>query len=509
MTDERTGRPAEEENVAVENESGHEKPERQETAADSDPRTTIGGRYSVDLRATPRGDGIAVAYPGRDLRTRDAVTVKTLRLEYREDPEMRARFRREARLLQFLSHPNVIRALTFTEERGAPWLVLEFVKGPSLRDEIAREAPYTPEAVVPMLNGLASALDHLHARGLVHLDVRPENAVVTPEGDLKLVDFGLAQAAGSDQETADSAGEEGAAYLAPEQVCGEPVGVATDVFALGCIVYELLTGKPPFPVAGQGADRNTAIRSRLEEKPVPLTRAAGHVALPAWVDGVVMGALERDPRQRYSSAGSFAVVFRAGVEGEVDVESGRPRFSSEVPRGRQVPINEPGIAVKGAPRLAARRAAASVATGTDGADVVDATFAPVADREPATPAAGASRRDLDRAGRRLWQAVIVAAALNIILVIALVVTRGEIPGIWSAGGEIGPGSVVRVAGTGLVARAAPENDGAIVVDLPEGGMIRISGQAVESDDGIWWPVEVETASGAVSGYVPQSWVQTP
>jgi hypothetical protein len=166
--------------------------------------------------------------------------------------------------------------------------------------------------------------------------------------------------------------------------------------------------------------------------------------------------------------------------------------------------------VKGAPRLAARRAAAApAATGIDGADVVDATFAPVAARESATRPAGAPRRDLDRAGRRLWQAVIVAAALNIILVIALVMTKGEIPGIWSAGGEIGPGSVVHVAGTGLVARAAPENDGAIVADLPEGGTIRISGKAVESDDGIWWPVEVETASGAVSGYVPQSWVQAP
>jgi serine/threonine protein kinase len=171
--------------------------------------------------------------------------VKTLRLEYRGDPEMRARFRREARLLQFLSHPNVIRALAFSEERGAPWLVLERIRGRSLREEIAMSAPFAAEDVVPLLQGLATALDHLHARGLAHLDVRPENVIITPDGEVKLIDFGVAQAAGSMQAFADGSRPDNIAYLAPEQVCGEPVSPATDVFALGCVVYELLAGRPP------------------------------------------------------------------------------------------------------------------------------------------------------------------------------------------------------------------------------------------------------------------------
>ncbi|HET7110822.1 MAG TPA: serine/threonine-protein kinase, partial [Gemmatimonadales bacterium] len=161
----------------------------------ADPRTTIAGRYAVDLTTPATGSGIAVAHHGRDLRTRNPVVVKTLRLEYRADPEMRARFRREARLLQFLSHPNVIRALTFSEERGAPWLVLEYVQGRTLREAIAAGLPFSPEEVVPVLEGLAAALDHLHARGLVHLDVRPENIVITPDDGAKLVDFGVAQTA--------------------------------------------------------------------------------------------------------------------------------------------------------------------------------------------------------------------------------------------------------------------------------------------------------------------------
>ena len=267
-----------------------------------------------------------MTYEGRDLRTRDPVIVKTLRLEYRGDPEMRARFRREARLLQFLSHPNVIRALAFSEERGAPWLVLERIRGRSLREEIAMSAPFAPEEVVPLLQGLAAALDHLHARGLAHLDVRPENVIVTPDGEVKLDRFRCRAGSGLHagvQRTA--AGSDNVAYLAPEQVCGEPVSAATDVFALGCVVYELLTGRPPFVSVEEPAARNAAIRARLEQAPVPPSIARGGDALPAWVDDVVLGALERDPRQRYGSAGSFAAVFHSGVEGDIDVETGRPR----------------------------------------------------------------------------------------------------------------------------------------------------------------------------------------
>jgi hypothetical protein len=99
--------------------------------------------------------------------------------------------------------------------------------------------------------------------------------------------------------------------------------------------------------------------------------------------------------------------------------------------------------------------------------------------------------------------------LNVILIAALLITRGEIPGIWDAGGSIRPGASVRIAGAGLVARAAPDTDSAIVADLPDGGSVRISGEPVQGDEGLWWPVEVDTATGAVDGYVPESWVQAP
>jgi hypothetical protein len=508
VDDERAGTPPSSGDPASEHEP-QELPREDLDHPAADPRVTIAGRYTVDLQTSPVSAGVAVTYDGRDLRTRDPVVVKTLRLEYRGDPEMRARFRREARLLQFLSHPNVIRALAFSEERGAPWLVLERIRGRSLREEIAIGAPFAPEEVMPLLQGLATALDHLHARGLVHLDVRPENVIVSPDGEVKLIDFGVAQAAGATQESADGGTPDTIAYLAPEQVCGEPVSTATDVYALGCVVYELLTGRTPFVSATEPSARNAAIRARLEQAPAPPAIARGGDALPAWVDDVVLGALERDPRQRYGSCGSFAAVFRAGVEGDIDVETGRPRRRDEPPPRRQFPNNEPGVALKGSPVLASRRGTSPVAVGER--DVVDAAFAPLAASAPVSHGSpGRSRgRDLAVVGRRLWQAVILAAVLNVILVVTLLVTRGEIPGVWEAAETIRPGTVVRIAGAGLVARAGPDMESAIVADLPDGGSVRISGEPVQGDDGLWWPVEVDTATGAVNGYVPESWVRAP
>lgn len=492
-----------------------EKPEAAESASGAtesapggDPRTTIAGRYEVNLEAEPIDAGIAIAYLGRDLRTRAPVTVKTLRLEYRDDPDMRARFRREARLLQFLSHPNVVRALTFTEERGAPWLIMERVPGRTLREEIAASAPFQPEDVVPVIEGAAAALDHLHARGLIHLDLRPENIVVMPTRQIKLIDFGLAQTGGAVPEVAASGLHP---YLAPEQLTGEAVEVTTDVYALGCVVYELLTGVPPFSLSSDAAKDGAAIRARLTQPVRPPSEVLTGGNLPPWVDDVVLGALERDPQLRYGSAGLFAGLYRVGVEGGTDVETGRPNAARPEAGGRRFPTNEPGIAVKGSSRLAKRRAELDPAGhGESGDQVIDVDFSPVdpfpqRPRSRLLPSSGSLNFALLQ--RRLWQACAVALLLNLLLIAALVVTKGEIPGIWSSAPGVAPGSVVRIAGTGLVARTEPRPDAEIAAELPDGGTVQISGDAVASDSGLWWPVQVQTDQGTVSGYVPQSWVQ--
>jgi serine/threonine protein kinase len=483
--------------------------EASESAPGGDPRTTIAGRYEVNLEAEPADAGIAVAYLGRDLRTRAPVTVKSLRLEYRDDPEMRARFRREARLLQFLSHPNVVRALTFTEERGAPWLIMERVPGRTLRDEISSAGPSQPEAVVPVLEGIAAALDHLHARGLIHLDLRPENVMVMPNRQVKLIDFGLAQTGGSVPEIASSGSHP---YLAPEQLTGESVEVTTDVYALGCVVYEMLTGAPPFSLPGDVTNDSTAIRARLTQQVRPPSEVRGADALPPWVDDVVLGALERDPQLRYGSAGLFAGLYRVGVEGETDAETGRPNAPMPGVGGRHFPTNEPGIAVKGSSRIARRRAELDPAiTDESEEQVIDVDFAPVSSLPRRTTSRllprGGGQLNFALLQRRLWQACAIALLLNVLLIAALVATKGELPGIWTPAPVVAPGSVVRIAGTGLVARKEPRPDAEIAAELPDGGTVQISGDAVASDSGLWWPVQVQTDQGLVSGYVPQSWVQ--
>jgi hypothetical protein len=164
--------------------------------------------------------------------------------------------------------------------------------------------------------------------------------------------------------------------------------------------------------------------------------------------------------------------------------------------------------------LAARRGKAETESENDGptgTDIVDASYGPLpavaADEDRFGRPRGRSAA-FELIGRRLWQAVIVAAVLNVVLIAALFFSRGEVPGIWNPAG-IGPGTTVRVAGTGLVARAQPEPGAAIVADLPEGGTIRVTGEAVDGSGGRWWPVEVQSGQGAVRGYVPESWLQSP
>ena len=255
---------------------------------------------------------------------------------------------------------------------------------------------------------------------------------------------------------------------------------------------------------------NAAIRARLEQVPVPPSIARGGDTLPAWVDDVVLGALERDPRLRYGSAGSFAAVFHAGVEGETDVETGRPRGRVERPSSRQFPNNEPGIAVKGSPILATRRGTSSP-VGTGGSEDGRRNLCTAHHQRAGvislrTPIA---KSDLEVLGRRLWQAVILAAVAECHSDRGAVDDPRRNSRVTQAGEGIRPGASVRIAGAGLVARAAPDTESAIVADLPDGGTVLISGEPVQGDGGLWWPIEVDAATGFVNGYVPESWVQAP
>jgi serine/threonine protein kinase len=409
--------------------------------ASAGPRAVIGGRFEIDLTSPFATGGICHVYRGRDRRTRAEVAAKTLRVEYRRDPQMRARFRREARLLAFLKHPNIVRVEAFVEEKDASWVVLEFLAGGSLRQRIERDAPLSPEAVVPLLDQAASGLAHLHGRGIVHLDVSPENLLLAGNGTLKLIDLGLAQPAGRPQESMGSQTVASAAYLAPEQACGEPVEPATDLYALGCVVYELLTGHPPFVAPGTKPPLNEIVNARLKGDPLPPSRVRPDLGLPPWVDDVLRWALARDPAARYSDVGAFARLFRSGVEGDLVAGSIEPPSPTptEVAHRPISRFDRQWVGPRprsGWPGCCRGRQAAGSRTGT---------------LRRRRPGAGASGR-----GRRLlWTACTAVLAIDVLLGGVLLATQGRLPGVWEPAGALRAGEEARVVGEGLLVRSGP------------------------------------------------------
>lgn len=463
------GTVASEAESAVPSDAGDGSPEPN-TAA-----TTIAGRYEVDLSAPIGSGGMAEVYRGRDLRTRRAVAVKTLRLEYRHDPETRARFRREARLLAFLAHPSVVRVFDFVEDRGTSWVVLEQLSGRSVKDLVLERGPLPPGEVAPILDQAAAALAHLHGRGMAHLDVTSSNLQLTDDGRIKLIDFGLAQPAGEPQQAIGGRTFGTGAYLAPEQACGEPVEPATDVYALGCVAYELLTGRTPFGDARPGDPKNDAVRARLERLPTPPTRVRPDLALPAWIDDVVLWALARQPSARYAGVQSFAQVFRAGVDGERVVDIGTT--------GRMAAADLP-------PAWPAPHPSAAAILGPAG---LSPWGSPAAARRSA------------RVRRALWRAVVGIGALNLLLALSLLVGRGELPGIYEPDPpSLGPGASARVVAQDSRVRDGPGLTATAVWALDQGERVEVTGAAVVADDGRrWWPVVIDRNGGPSDGYMAE------
>ena len=446
-------------------------------------RTIIGARYALDLATPIGGGGLCLVYGGLDLRTRRPVAVKSLRTEHDDDPETRARFRREARLLAFLSHPNVVRVYDFVEDQEATWVVMERVTGSSLRDLIDERGTLSPAEIGPLLTQVAAGLTHLHERGLVHLDVTPRNLLLTgDERTLKLIDFGLSQAAGTAQETIGGQTFGTAAYLAPEQVRGEPVDPATDIYALGCVVYELLTGAPPF-APGPSERKEATIRARLERDPTAPTVARPDLALPPWVDAILGRALATDPDVRYAQADSFARAFQAAIDAD------EPGEGAIIVGPSPPPLEQP-------------RAPIPLAIGRN-------PYARPPDWPAADPFAADGRRsrNLPRGIERLlWLGVFALVAANLILGTAFLVVRGELPGLYRPSLTMTPGARARAITDDLLVRASPSLAGNAVGLLAADDRVLLSGAPIIADGEIWWPIITGDDSDLI-GYAAGGWLE--
>ena len=257
----------------------------------------FGGRYAVIERVG--AGGMAEVYRARDDLLGREVAIKVLHDRYSRDRSFVERFRREAQSAANLNHPNIVALYDYGSDGDTYFIVMEFIEGRSLSDIIASEGQLLPERAADIASDVAKALDRAHSNGLVHRDIKPSNIMITDSGQTKVTDFGIARALGGDgEQTMTQTGMVigTAAYLSPEQAQGNPIDARSDVYSLGVVVYEMLTGKPPF-----SGDTPLAIAYK-HVRETPVNPGSLNSDVPPALDAITMKALAKNPDNRYSSA---------------------------------------------------------------------------------------------------------------------------------------------------------------------------------------------------------------
>jgi eukaryotic-like serine/threonine-protein kinase len=257
----------------------------------------LGGRYRL-ARLIGAG-GMATVHEAEDTALGRRVAIKVLQPQYAADSAFVARFDREARAIAALNHPGIVQVYDVGNDGGTAYIVEEFVDGHPLK-ELLRGGPLPTDRIIDVGVQVAKALDYAHQAGVVHRDVKPQNILVSPRGQAKLVDFGIAATPGSLGST-DSGSLFGTAhYLAPEQAQGQPTSRATDVYSLGVVLYEMATGRPPF----EGQTALEIANKHVSEAPEPPSLANSTV--PPRLEQAILRALSKEPSRRQSTGAELA-----------------------------------------------------------------------------------------------------------------------------------------------------------------------------------------------------------
>ena len=319
------------------------------------------GKYRITDRI---GEGaMGVVYKAFDPDIRRVVALKTIRRQLDDGSEfadsIAARFRNEAQAAGRLQHPGIVAVYDYGEDQHTAFIAMEFVEGSTLSHYLANKVRFSDDDVQSVICQLLDGLDHAHQQGVWHRDIKPANLIMTRTGRLKIADFGIARidTAGLTQ-THMMIGTP--SYMAPEQYLGAAIDARVDIYAAGVLLYQLLTGRPPF--VGSAESLSYQI---VHEKPAPPSQVDAGTARPRCYDAIVARALAKEPGQRFPTAAAFRAELMAAIGAAASATVSEATVVSVVPR-RLAPVHEPTLPLPGS---AARSAGASVGGSAGGSAV--------------------------------------------------------------------------------------------------------------------------------------------
>ena len=289
----------------------------------------IAGRF--ELEEVVGSGGMASVYRAHDRMLERPVAVKILHEHYVSDEEAVERFQREARSAAQLAHPNIVTVIDRGEDDGRPYIVFEYVEGENLKQLVTREGALPVGTVIDLGIQIAQALEAAHERGVVHRDIKPQNVLLAEEGRVKVTDFGIARSRGTEGLTLTGTIMGTSDYIAPEQAKGEPAGEASDIYSLGVVLYELLTGRVPYE-----AESPVAVAMRHVHDPIPSVRSV-RPEVPPRLDAAVRRALAKEPRDRFASMSDLVAELEACRRGDVPVAHDSSATVIVPPVARQKP----------------------------------------------------------------------------------------------------------------------------------------------------------------------------
>lgn len=377
----------------------------------------LGDRYRL-IRILGEG-GMARVHEAEDLRLGRRVAVKILLAQYTADPDFLRRFDQEARLAASLSHPNVVGIYDVGQDGQAHYIVMELVDGQTLKDAIGRGAPLPVAEAIRIAIEACAALSVAHARGLVHRDIKPQNILLTSDGQVKVADFGIARRTSSTAVTQTGTVLGSVHYFSPEQARGQEATPRSDLYALGVTLFEMLTGRLPFD-----AENPIAVAMQHLQNSPPLPRHVNRSVPPA-LEAIVLKLMAKNPDERFSDATSVIAALRA--------VHGQAAGSTRVSRSATIPVAPPVQPVAGRP-AATPRGAGYVPPATPARPtppppaptrVVSSTQAAqlAAQASPTAPRRGPARRSI-LAGVAVGGGLAVLALLGL----AIASNNGQLPG---------------------------------------------------------------------------------